>query len=120
MKNTFKNNLNENHGITLLKFSYNGIEFQIRATEHSLERFKENNIDVNIACGDIISLGKERLYQYSERGDDVAIIDKDNNFVIVITFEGYQVRLKTLIPRANAFIKEGTKIFVLNDYKGGF
>jgi len=115
MKDTFKNNLNENHGITLLKFSYNGIEFSIRATEHSLERFKENNIDVDIACGDIISLGKERLYQYSECGDDVAIIDKDNNFVIIITFEVYQIRLKTIIPRSNAYIKSGTRIYKLNE-----
>ena len=120
MKNTFKNNLNENHGITLLKFSYNGIEFQIRATEHSLERYKENGIDKNIVCGDIVALGKERLYKYADQGDDVAIIDKENNLTVIITFEGNQIRIRTVIDKSNVWVKTGTRIFNLQNYRGGF
>jgi len=111
----FKDNLNENYGITLIKFSYNGTEFKIRTTEHSLLRFKERGINVDIACGDVIALGKERLYNYAKTGDDVAIIDKDNNITTIITFENTQIRIRTIIQRANVWIKEGTKIYNLNE-----
>ena len=118
MKNSFKDNLNENHGITLLKFSYNGIEFQIRATEHSLERYEENGIDKNIVCGDIVALGKKRLYDYADKGEDVAIIDYDNDFTIIITFEKFQIRIKTIINKSNVWVKKGTIIY--NLYKGEY
>jgi len=111
--NRFNENLNENYGITLLKFSFNGTEFKIRTTEHSLIRFKENGIDVNIACGDVISLGKERLYNYAKSGDDVAIIDIDNKITTIITFESTQIRIRTIIPKSNVWVKSGTKIYKL-------
>lgn len=111
--NRFDKNLNENYGITFMKFNYNGIEFKIRITEHSLIRFKENGIDINIACGDIISLGKERLYSYAKTGDDVAIIDVDNNITTIITFEDTQIRIRTIIPKSNVWIRSGTRVFNL-------
>jgi len=109
----FENNLNENYGITLLTFYYNGIIFKIRTTEHSLDRFKERGINVDIACGDIISLGKERLYNYAKAGDDVAIIDADNDITTIITFEDLQIRIRTIIPKSNVWVKSGTKIYNL-------
>jgi len=118
MKDTFKNDLNENHGVTLLKFSYNGIEFQIRITNHGLQRYKENDIDMDIVCGDIVALGEKRLYDYAGKGEDVAIIDYDNDFTIIITFEKYQIRVKTIINKSNVWVKKGTIIY--NLYKGGF
>lgn len=109
----FNGNLNNNHGITLMKFNYNGTEFLIRTTEHSLIRFKENGINIDIACGNIVSLGKKRLYEYSGTGEDVAIVDVDNNITTIITFEGNQIRIRTIIPKSNVWIKSGTKIFNL-------
>ena len=111
----FKDNLNENYGITLIKFSYNGTEFKIRSTDHSIKRFKENGINVDIACGDVIALGKERLYDYAKTGGDVAIIDVDNDITTIITFEGTQIRIRTIIPKGNAYVKTGTKIYRLNE-----
>lgn len=116
--NRFNENLNENYGITFMKFNYNGIEFKVRTTEHSLDRFRENGINVDIACGDIVSLGKERLYNYAKAGDDVAIIDVDNNITTIITFEGnqnpyVQIRIRTIIPRSNVWVKSGTRIYNL-------
>ena len=116
----FEENLNENHGITLLTFYYNGIEFKIRSTEHSIDRFRKNGINVDIACGDIVSLGKERLYNYAKAGDDVAIIDIDNDITTIITFEGnqnpyVQIRIRTIIPRSNVWVKSGTKIYNLRE-----
>ena len=118
MGNRFEN-LDENHGITLLKFSYNGTEFKIRSTDHSIKRFKGNGINVDIACGDVIALGKERLYNYAKTGGDVAIIDVENQMTTIITFEGTQIRIRTIIPRGNAYIKEGTKIYKLNERSFG-
>ena len=123
--NRFNENLNENYGITLMKFSFNGTEFKVRTTEHSLIRFEENGIDINIACGDIVSLGKERFYNYAKFGEDVAIIDVDNDITTIITLEGnqnpyVQVRIRTIIPKSKVWVKTGTKIYNLRDYKGGF
>ena len=115
----FETNLNEHYGITLLRFSYNGITFKIRSTEHSIARFKEKGINVDTACGDIVALGKERLYGYAKTGDDVAIIDLDNNITTIITFEEEQIRIRTIIPRSDTWIKQGTKIYKLNERSFG-
>ena len=111
--NRFNENLSESYGITLMKFSYNGIEFKVRTTEHSIDRFRENGINIDIACGDIVSLGKERLYDYAKAGDDVAIIDTDNDITTIITFEDTQIRIRTIIPRSNVWVKSGTRIYNL-------
>jgi len=116
----FENNLNEDFGITLLKFPHNGIEYQVRATEHSLERFKENGINIDVACGDIISLGKERLYYFYKAGQDVAIIDTKYKMTIIITFEKEQIRIRTIIPKDRVFIKTGTKVYNLKNGERSF
>lgn len=116
----FKDNLNENYGLTLMTFRYNGIEFKIRATTHFYDQYKERRINVDIACGDIVALGKERLYNYAKAGDDVAIINTVKNITTIITFEGNQIRIRTIIPKSNVWVKTGTKIYNLKDYKGGF
>lgn len=114
----FNENLNENYGLTLMTFNYNGIKFQIRTTTHFYDKFKARGINTDIACGDIVALGKERLYDYAKAGDDVAIIDTDNDITTIITFEGnqnsyVQIRIRTVIPKSNVWIKSGTKIFNL-------
>lgn len=120
----FENNLNENYGLTLMTFNYNGVQFQIRTTTHFHDKSKERGIDLDTACGDIVALGKERLYNYAKARDDVAIIDTENNMTTIITFEGnqnpyVQVRIRTIIPKSKVWVKTGTKIYNLKDYKGG-
>lgn len=118
-KQRFESNLTENYGLTLINFYYNGIKFQIRTTTtHFHDKSKERGINLDTACGDIIALGKERLYNYAKAGDDVAIIDTDNDITTIITFEGnqnpyIQIRIRTVIPKSNVFIKKGTKIYNL-------
>ena len=122
--NRFKGKLNRNHGEKLLGFHFNGHQYEIRVTEHSLSRFKDHNLDVNAACGSIVALGKERLNYFAGNGADVAIIDKDNHISVIVTFENEdnytQIRIATIIPRSNIFVKAGTKVFCLQNYKGGF
>ena len=117
----FENNLNENHGTTLMRFSYNGREFTIRTTDHKKDHL-ERKYDMNVICGDIVALGKERLYNYSNQGTDTAIIDEDHNLAVIITFEENQIRIRTIIDRSNIWVKKGTRIFKLREqnYRGGF
>lgn len=112
-----KGNLNRNHGIKLLSFSFNGSEFEIRTTDHTHEHL-ERKYNLDVICGDIVALGKERLYNYTNQGDDVAIIDQDNDITIIITFEGNQIRIRTVIDKSNVWIRKGTRIYRLNG--GGF
>lgn len=122
--NRFDGNLNKDYGIKLMEFRFNGRRFEIRSTEHSLERFKERHLDVNVSLGDIVSLGKERLYRMADNGDDVAIINTQKDLATIITFESQgdetQIRIRTIIGRSNIYVKTGTRIFKLQDYKGGF
>jgi len=122
--NRFKGNLNKDYGTKLMGFNFNGRNFEVRCTEHSLERFKERHLDFNISLGDIVSLGKDRLYKMANNGDDVAIINAVRNQSTIITFESEgnetQVRIRTIIARSNIYVKTGTKIFNLKNYKGGF
>lgn len=121
--NRFKD-LDRNHGKLLLAFRFNGREFEVRATEHSLQRFTERNLNIDEALGAIVALGKSRLNYFANEGADVAIIDKIQRQTVIITFESEdnytQIRIATIIPRDRVFVKDGTKIFTLNNYKGGF
>jgi len=120
-KRRFNGNLNQDHGEKLISFNYNRREFEIRTTDHKGDH-PERKYDMNVVCGDIIALGKERLYRYADQGIDTAIIDEDNNLAVIITFEGSQIRIRTIIDRSNIWVKEGTRIFKLRkqNYKGGF
>jgi len=114
----FSKNLNKKYGKQLITFAFNGKKFEVRATRHALERFTERNIDVNISLGDIISLGKARLYSLAKNGEDVAIINSDKAITTIITFEGNyqetQIRIRTIIKNHRVYIKKGTKIYRLN------
>ena len=122
--NRFQGNLNRNHGTKLLSFSFNGREFEIRTSDHSIKRFRDHGLDVDGAVGSIVALGKERLDYYAVEGTDVAIIDKVQKQTVVITFESEeaytQIRIATIIPRDHVYVKAGTKVFCLTNYKGGF
>ncbi len=116
--------LNRNHGTKLLDFKFNGRQFEVRCTDHSLQRFKDHGLNIDEALGAIVALGKDRLNYFAGKGDDVAIIDKVNRQTTIITFESEydytQIRIATIIPRDNVYVKNGTKIYCLNEYKGGF
>lgn len=122
--NRFEGRLNKEFGRKLMGFHFNGTEYEIRCTDHSLDRFKDHGINVDTALGSIVALGKERLDHFASQGSDVAIIDKENHISVIITFESernyVQIRIATIIPRSNIFVKAGTKVFCLKDYKGGF
>ena len=120
---TFKENLNRNHGKRLMSFSFNGKDFEIRTTDHTYHHL-ERKYNMDIVCGNIVALGKERLYRYADQGDDVAIIDEDHDITVIITFEGItgvnQIRIRTVIAKSDVWVKNGTRVFNLKNYEGGF
>ena len=121
---TFKENLDRNHGKKLMGFHFNGRDFEIRTTDHTYHHL-ERKYDMNVVCGNIVALGKERLYRYADQGDDVAIIDKDHDITVIITFEGKeiganQIRIRTVIDKSNVWVRSGTRVFNLKNCKGGF
>ena len=120
MANRFsKEELNQNHGEKLLSFKFNGREFEIRTTDHKYSH-PERKYQMEVVCGDIVALGKERLYRYADEGIDTAIIDEDNDLAVIITFEGNQIRIRTIIDRSNIWVKRGTRVFKLRkqNYQG--
>ena len=122
--NRFKGNLDRNHGTKLIGFAFNGRKYEVRTSDHSIKRFKDHGLDVDGAVGTIVALGKERLNYYAVAGIDVAIIDKVQKQTVIITFESEddytQIRIATIIPREHVYVKAGTKVFCLRNYKGGF
>lgn len=122
--NRFQGELDRNHGTLLLAFRFNGRQYEVRCTDHSLDRFRDHGLNIDEALGSIVALGKSRLDYFTNQGSDVAIIDKVQRQTVIVTFESEddytQIRIATIIPRSNVFVKEGTKIFCINEYKGGF
>lgn len=122
--NRFNGILDKNHGRLLLNFRFNGRQYEVRCTDHSLDRFRDHGLNVDEALGSIVALGKARLDYFAEKGVDVAIIDKIQHQTVIITFESEgdytQIRIATIIPRDRVFVKAGTKVYNLNEYKGDF
>ena len=126
-KRRFKGNLNQDHGITLLRFDYqNGKYILIRTTTHAKQRYEERGINLDSVCGAIVALGKETIYKASEQGEDIAILDKKSRqtLAIILTFEvsgnEIQARIRTLIKKEFVYIKENTHVYKLENYQGGF
>jgi len=122
--NRFEGKLDHNHGVKLLEFRFNGIQYEVRTTIHSYDRFIDHGLDVDAALGSIVALGKDRLDKFSMDGEDTCIIDKVQHQAVIITFESedkyVQIRIATIIPRDRVFVKSGTRIFTLREYEGGF
>lgn len=124
MSNRFTDNLNQENGITLLRFDYNnGKYILIRTTTHSKQRYEERGINLDEVCAAVVALGKQVIYSASEEGNDIAILDKQKSdtLAIILTFEQsgneIQARLRTVIQKKNIFIKHGTRIYQLENYK---
>jgi hypothetical protein len=128
MANRFENgSLAQRNGITLLRFDYqNGRHILVRTTTHAKEKYEERNINLNEVCGAIVALGKEIIYEASKQGEDIAILDKKGKqtLAIILTFEvsgnEIQARIRTLIKKEFIYIKENTRIYKLDNFKGGF
>jgi hypothetical protein len=116
--NRFNGRLNRNHGVCLLETEVNGTKIEIRNTDHGLLRFAERGVDIEKSLDSIIKFGKVNLYKYANEGIDTGLDNRENNTTTILTFEAdgddyIQVRFATIINRANAYLKNGTRRVIL-------
>ena len=81
--------------------------FRIEGTTHALERMEEREIDQELAVAIILSLD-EKLLEYNDTGEEVAIIDQEHNLAVIIEVREFKAVVITVIDRANIHVKDGT------------
>ncbi|SKA04506.1 DUF4258 domain-containing protein [Selenihalanaerobacter shriftii] len=81
--------------------------FRIESTTHALQRMKERAIESDVVTGIILSLG-DKLLNYNNSGDEIAIVDQENNLAVIIEVRECKAVVITVIDRANIHIKDGT------------
>lgn len=97
----------------LAEVNIDGNMYSIRATVHALERMKQREIDEYVVTGNVLALGKERLLQLQEQGEEAIIIDEQKEVSIVIAFEQNKIVIITVIDKSNVFVKDETTIVQL-------
>ncbi|MGM0369587.1 MAG: DUF4258 domain-containing protein [Bacillota bacterium] len=81
--------------------------FRIEGTTHALERMEERDIGQDLVVAIILSLD-EKLLEYNDTGEEVAIIDQEHNLAIIIEVREFKAVVITVINRANIHVKDGT------------
>ena len=81
--------------------------FRIEGTTHALERMEEREIDQELVVAIILSLD-EKLLEYNDTGEEVAIIDQEHNLAVIIEVREFKAVVITVIDRANIHVKDGT------------
>ncbi len=83
--------------------------FRVESTTHALKRMEERDIDQSLVTAIILSLGI-KLLDYNDTGEEVAVIDQENNLAVIIEVREFKAVVITVIDRANIHIKDGTKL----------
>ena len=83
--------------------------FRIESTTHALNRMEERDIDQNWVTAIILNLD-HKLLDYNDSGEEIAIIDQENNMAIIIEVREFKAVVITVIDRANIHIKDGTRL----------
>ncbi len=84
--------------------------FRIEGTTHAVQRMKERNIDKKIVIELVRSLDYSKLLSYNNTGEEIAIIDQENDIAVIMEVRFNKVVVITVIDRANIHIKEGTRL----------
>ena len=83
--------------------------FRIEGTTHAKERMEEREIDQELVVAIILSL-EEKLLEYNDTGEEVAIIDQEHNLAVIIEVREFKAVVITVIDRANIHVKDGTML----------
>ncbi len=83
--------------------------FRVESTTHALKRMQERDIDRSLVTAIILSLD-QKLLDYNDTGEEVAIIDQENNLAVIIEVRDFKAVVITVIDRANIHIKDGTSL----------
>jgi len=87
-----------------------GQTYSIRATAHAMQRMDERQVDEYVVTGNVMALGKDRLKELQEQGDDAVIIDEVRDIAVVFGFNKNKVTIITVINKSNIWVKDGTQI----------
>ena len=82
----------------------------VRATAHALQRMEEREVSPETVLSGILALQMDRVNEYKESEEDVAIIDKRNNCTIIISFQKNTIQIVTVINNSDVWVKDGTQI----------
>ena len=82
----------------------------IKATNHSLERMEQRNVDEYLVISNIMGLGAETIERLQTNNEEAIIIDNNTNTSIVIGFSKKAITVITVINKSNVFVKTGTEI----------
>ena len=101
--------------ISIATTKVNGQTYSVRASGHAVERMEQRGVDKTIVAGNILSLGEKRIAEMQKNNDEAIIIDKQNGVSVVIGFRPNvnQIRILTVIPKSNVFVKSNTKVITL-------
>lgn len=86
-----------------------GNPFRIECTTHAIQRMSERHIGSRVVKGLLESMG-ERLLHYNDTGEELAIIDQQNNLAVILQIRYYKAVIITVIDRGRIHIKAGTKL----------
>jgi hypothetical protein len=101
--------------ISIATTKVNGQTYSVRASGHAVERMEQRGVDKTIVAGNILSLGEKRIAEMHRNNEEAIIIDKQHGISVVIGFRPNvnQVRILTVIPKSNVFVKSNTKVITL-------
>ncbi len=91
----------------LEEFQISNRYFRIETTDHAFERMRERNIKEKTVINVVRELNFKVLF-YNNTGEEIAIIDQENDIAVIIEVRFNKVVIITVINRANIYIKEGT------------
>lgn len=93
----------------ITQFVINNHNFNVETTNHALKRMEQRRVDKFMVAGIVLCLG-ERLLEYNDSGEEIAIIDQTNNVTVIIQVRNYKAVIITVINRTGVYIREGTKM----------
>ncbi|GAB6099146.1 hypothetical protein JCM16358_10250 [Halanaerocella petrolearia] len=93
----------------LSEFILEDKNFRVEGTTHALERMEEREVDKELVAALVLSLD-EKLLEYNDTGEEVAIIDQEHDLAIIIEVREFKAVVITVINKSNIHIKDGTQL----------
>ena len=100
---------------SIASFKINGNTHSLRVSHHAEKRFKERNIKFENVVNDIFNLEISEFMEMKNQDLDYMLINRKNNYSIVIKFNGNRMIIATVINKSNEIKVYGnTKIKIID------
>lgn len=91
------------------EFQLTGNPFRIESTTHAIKRMSQRRIASWVVTGIIAHVG-ERLLEYNDTGEEIAIIDTERDLAVIAEIRSFKAVVITVIDRGKIFLKDGTRL----------